>query len=123
MKVLLDSHVLLWARYEPNRLSASARTVLSSAELLVSVITPWELSGKIARGQLSLPEAVEASIDALGCERLGITFDHMACLSDLEPIHWDPFDRMLLAQSVAEGIPLMTADTRILRYRTRLIRA
>jgi PIN domain nuclease of toxin-antitoxin system len=123
LRVLLDSHVLLWARYETHRLSDPAKTVLATADLVVSVITPWELAGKIARGQLGLPESVDEAIDALGCQRLPVTHAHVRQLVELPPIHWDPFDRMLAAQALTEELRLMTADRRLLRYPIRLIPA
>lgn len=121
MKLLLDTHVLLWWLRDDRRLSQRARAVIadSRATVLVSFASGWELSvrnriGKIAESGASvMREAVEQ-----GFQVLGPTADHLAALEGLPRVdgHGDPFDQLLLAQTAAEGAVLMTGDKSMTRY-------
>lgn len=121
MKLLLDTHVLLWWLRDDRRLSQRARTVIadSRATVLVSLASGWELSiksriGKFAEsGAPLMHEAVEQ-----GFQVLALTTDHLSALEALPRIHGhgDPFDQLLLAQARVEDAVLMTGDRAMTRY-------
>ncbi len=116
MKVLLDTHVLIWALTDPLKLSPQAANILldSNTSLLVSSATVWELGIKFQIGKLPQVKRIlprlEHSLARLGADELRINHAHALKASCLSPVHRDPFDRMLVAQAVIEGVPLMTAD-------------
>jgi PIN domain nuclease of toxin-antitoxin system len=122
MRALLDAHALLWWGADDQRLSASARTVLADGanELYVSVASIWEIAIKSNKGDLSLPGEVGAFIDdRLRRNRwlpLPIDQRHVIRAAALPRIHRDPFDRMLVAQSQIEEMPIVTIDPAITRY-------
>ncbi len=122
MRVLLDAHVFLWWTAADDRLSDRARDVIRDGrnECLVSVASMWEIAIKDAKGDLELPEDVEYFIeDRLVRNRwteLPIARRHALRAASLPPIHRDPFDRILVAQSQIESIPLITTDAAITRY-------
>jgi PIN domain nuclease of toxin-antitoxin system len=117
MKILLDTHILLWALTADRKLSAEAAKLLKDTnnEVLVSSVSLWEISIKHALGRLSLsPIEITEAIHKTGFCPLPITFEHCTRLSDLPPVHNDPFDRMLVAQSLSEPAILVTQE-RLLR--------
>lgn len=118
MKVLLDTHALLWALEGGERLSSKARELIGSEanEVLVSVVSAWEIAVKRAQGKLSVPDDLpEAIADAGFVQRL-VRFPDCSRLISLPAIHRDPFDRMLVCQALEDGIPLVTKDEVIARY-------
>ena len=117
-RLLLDTHVVLWALAEPEKLTRPARTALEDAqnEVLVSVVSAWEIAIKRTLGKLEAPDDLEAAIRMQGFEPLLMTFHHAAQAGSLPPHHRDPFDRMLVAQAQAEGLVLVTRDPDIPRY-------
>ena len=122
-RVLLDTHVVLWALAEPAKLARPARSALEDAqnEVLVSVVSAWEIAIKRALGKLDAPDDLEAAITMQGFEPLLLTFHHAAQASGLPPHHRDPFDRMLIAQAQAEGLILVTRDSNIPLYGVRTL--
>lgn len=121
MKLLLDTHLLLWAAGEPERLSKEARALLSAPEneLFFSAASLWEIA--IKRG-LGRPDF---SVDARllrrglldnGYSELPIASEHAVAVEGLPSIHKDPFDRILVAQAMVEGITLLTTDGMVARY-------
>lgn len=114
MKVLLDTHAFLWAITDDERLSVRAREVLRTADLWLSVISLWEIITKVQMGKLTLPEPPSRyfprHIASLRTELLVVKAAHVLRLELLPIYHRDPFDRLLLAQSLEEGLPLLTAD-------------
>ena len=121
MRLLLDTHVLLWASLWPDKLSADARLILDDDdnELVFSAVNIWEIAIK---RRLERPDfIVEATIlrralvDA-GYIELSVTSDHAIATSALPPIHKDPFDRLLVAQATVEGLLLLTSDAIVCRY-------
>ena len=124
-RLLLDTHVVLWALAEPEQLTRPARTALEEAEneVLVSVVSGWEIALKRALGKLEAPDDLEAAIRMQGFEPLLMTFHHAAQAGRLPPHHRDPFDRMLIAQAQAEGLVLVTRDPDIPRYGVRTLAA
>ena len=126
MKLLLDTHVLLWAAGAPKRLPRAARTLLEDEanDLLFSAASLWEGAIKQALGKQQLGRE-DFRVDARllrrglldnGYAELAVTGAHAAALDLLPPLHTDPFDRMLIAQAVVEGITLVTADAILGRY-------
>jgi PIN domain nuclease of toxin-antitoxin system len=114
MKVLIDTHVFLWGIQHEEKLSRRVQTLLPAAEVWISVASLWEVITKVQIGKLTLPAPVgdylAAKLKANGVLVLQITFDHVRRLESLALHHRDPFDRMLIAQSLEEKIPLVTSD-------------
>jgi PIN domain nuclease of toxin-antitoxin system len=121
VKVLLDTHVLLWAAGAPERLTAAAREMLESTdtELLYSAASLWEIAIKRGLGRADFrvePRVLRRNLEEHGYEELAIASRHALALDQLPPIHRDPFDRMLIAQAQVEGVTLLTADATVARY-------
>lgn len=121
MKLLLDTQILLWAAGQPERLSTQARRLLEDPrnELLFSAASLWEVAIKSSLGRedfLVEPRLLRRSLLDNGYEELAITSQHAVSIDGLPPIHKDPFDRLLLAQALSEGITLVTSDPTLASY-------
>jgi PIN domain nuclease of toxin-antitoxin system len=117
MRVLLDTHLLLWALGSPLKLSADTRKLLDTSEVYVSAASIWEISIKAATGKLKADAAeILAAIQPAGLNLLPITGDHAARVARLPAHHKDPFDRILVAQAVTEPMILLTNDKGLERY-------
>lgn len=121
MKFLLDTHLLLWAAGQPEQLSKAARSLIDNPanELLFSAASIWEVSIKcgLKREDFHVdPHVLRRSLLDNGYIELPITSAHAAAIDTLPAIHKDPFDRILIAQSVIEGITLLTSDTLVAQY-------
>ena len=119
--MLLDTHIFLWLQSEPERLGPHLALVEDDrTQLLVSAATAWELAIKVGIGRLQLPEPLEtyvpSRIEAIGARSIPVEHAHALAVAALPPLHRDPFDRMLLAQAVALGVPLITADAVVDSY-------
>jgi PIN domain nuclease of toxin-antitoxin system len=125
MKVLIDTHVLLWGLQDESKLSRRVRTLLPVAEVWISVATLWEIIAKVQAGKLVLPSPVgdylATKLTANGVSVLPLTFDHVRRLEELPVHHRDPFDRILIAQSLNESLPLVSADPQFEKYPVELI--
>ena len=121
MRLLLDTHALLWAA--DGRLERVAGNVIEETAdaVFVSAATVWEIEIKRALDRLRAPEDLLGLIDQSGFERLPITLEHGLEAGRLPPIHADPFDRMLVAQARTEGMTLATADEEMARYGVRIL--
>ena len=122
MKLLLDTHLLLWAAGEPNRLPKEARNLINDPdnELFFSAASLWEVSIKRGLGRKDFkadPRLLRRGLLDNGYAEVPIRSDHVVVLDSLPPIHKDPFDRILVAQAVAEGIELLTTDSQLAKYR------
>lgn len=117
-RILLDTHALLWWRSDDRRLSAGARSAIADhgTEALVSVATIWEIAIKRATGNLDAPESLIATVEEQGFTWLDIAPGHAWAVGDLPLHHSDPFDRLLVAQAIGEGIPLVTGDPAFAAY-------
>lgn len=121
MKLLLDTHVLLWAAGSPEQLPAAARLLLENPgnELLFSSASLWEIAIKhsLDRADFQVDSRIlrRGLLDNAYIE-LPITSEHAVFIESLPPIHKDPFDRILVAQATVEGITLLTADGLIAQY-------
>ncbi len=128
MKFLLDTHVLLWAAGQVEKLSRKTRALLGDPEnvLVFSAASLWEICIKQGLGrddfQVDARQLRRGLLDN-GYTELAVTSAHALALDDLPPLHRDPFDRMLLAQSRVEGITLLTADAQVLRYSGPILKA
>jgi PIN domain nuclease of toxin-antitoxin system len=121
VKLLLDTHLLLWAAGQPERLTANAREMLDDDRnrLFFSVASLWEIAIKSGLGRDDFhadARLVRRGLPDNGYEELAITGEHAVAISALPPIPKDPFGRLLIAQSVVEGILLLTADPLVARY-------
>ena len=111
MRVLLDTHLLLWALSSPSKLSKQARERIDSSEVYASAASIWEISIKSALGKLDAdPSEVLAAVEPAGFNHLPILGSHAAKVAALPPIHKDSFDRVLVAQARIEPMILLTND-------------
>ncbi len=121
MRLLLDTHILLWTIAESRRLSAEARALIGDAgsDMIFSVVSLWEVAIKTGRGrddfQIDVGSLRRQLLDN-GYAELAVAGAHVVALAALPPLHKDPFDRMLVAQAMAEGVTLLTADPAVARY-------
>ncbi|GJE55786.1 MULTISPECIES: type II toxin-antitoxin system VapC family toxin [Methylobacterium] len=121
MRVLLDTHLLLWGAADPDRLSAAARQLMvdPGTSPVFSVVSIWEVAIKRGLGRANFRTDRRVLRRALldnGYEELTILGAHAVAVEGLPPIHKDPFDRLLIAQATVEGITLATADAVMARY-------
>lgn len=123
MRLLLDTHVLIWWLAPPSHLTEKARDAIERAESVsVSVATAWEIEIKKATGKLTVPDDLLDQIAAKGFRTVAITGEHAVMAGRLPRLHDDPFDRMLVAQAVVEGLVIVTRDARFAEYGVPLIR-
>ncbi|PRD44901.1 PIN domain nuclease [Phyllobacterium phragmitis] len=121
MKLLLDTHLLLWAAGEPERLSTAALAEIENPdnELIFSAASLWEVAIKRGLGREDFtvdPRLLRRGLLDNGYQELDVSGLHAVGVDGLPPIHKDPFDRILIAQSIVEGITLLTVDERIAQY-------
>ena len=122
MRVLLDTHAFVWWNSDDPRLSRTARAVIQEPEneILLSAASAWEIAIKYARGRLPIPQPparyVADRMRRHGFGPLAIEIAHGVQVGSLPPIHRDPFDRILVAQSQLENLPILTSDPNIARY-------
>ncbi len=121
MKLLLDTHLLLWAAGQPDRLSANARKLIDNPEneLLFSAASLWEVAIKRGLGRHDFqvdPRLLRRGLLDNGYGELPIVSDHVVAIESLPAIHKDPFDRILVAQATVEGITLLTTDSLVGQY-------
>jgi PIN domain nuclease of toxin-antitoxin system len=121
VKLLLDTQLLLWAAGQPERLPVVARTAIDDAsnQLMFSAASLWEVAIKSGLGRADFRADARLLRRGLldnGYGELAITSEHAVAIANLPPIHKDPFDRMLVAQSAVEGILLLTADPIVAQY-------
>ena len=118
MKLLLDTHILLWVMRDASELSAQARAMIARAEeVYVSSISLWEAAIKSSLGKLPVaPVRLEAAALHAGFRPLAVTWVHALAVHGLPMLHRDPFDRMLIAQAVSEPMHLLTSDAALAAY-------
>lgn len=121
MKLLLDTHLLLWAAGQPEQLPAAARVLLDDPlnELMFSSASLWEVAIKRGLGRPDFrvdARLLRRGLLDNGYSELPITSEHAVAVDGLPTIHKDPFDRILVAQSIVEGIALITTDTLVAQY-------
>jgi PIN domain nuclease of toxin-antitoxin system len=118
MKLLLDTHIFLWYVNGDKKLSTQSRSIIENAdEVYVSSASLWEVIIKVSLKKLEVNiEDLVESISLSGFVELPITIDHTVCLQNLPDHHRDPFDRILIAQAIAEPLSFMTADESLKGY-------
>lgn len=128
MKLLLDTHLLLWVAAEPEKLSVVALQAIEDPQnqLLFSPASLWEVAIKRGLGRADFtvdPRLLRRGLLDNGYEELSITGAHAVAVDELPAIHKDPFDRILIAQSIVEGISLLTVDDLVAQYPAPIIQA
>ncbi len=124
MRVLVDTHSLVWALSAPQFLSSKARRILTNSDVVVSVANLWELVVKASKKDALLTDPVtwwERHISRSSIPVLSIRISHVIALGHLPEIHRDPFDRILLAQALVENLPLVSKDTQLSEYNVRIL--
>lgn len=122
MRLLLDTHIVLWWRLDSRRLPPAARRAISTAEsVFVSAASAWEIAIKQAIGRLSMADSFAWHVQQAAFSELPITFEHAAEAGRLPPHHADPFDRMLVAQARQEQLVLVTHDAELARYDVQVL--
>jgi len=121
MRLLLDTHLLLWAAQKSTRLSAIASKLIADPgnELIFSVASLWEFAIKYAKAPAGFnvsPTELREALMQNGYSELEIGAKHVLAIAGLPALHSDPFDRILIAQSAVEGITLITSDERVAQY-------
>ena len=125
MRLLLDTHALLWWLDEPELLQEEARLAIANGRngVFVSAVSFLEIAIKEALGKLDAPPDLAGCLEACRFAELPLTVAHAGALRSLPPVHRDPFDRALIAQAKAEGLTLVTRDATIRRYDVPLLAA
>ena len=121
MKYLVDTHLLIWTVLNSSKLSDGARAVLgqTNGEYCFSAASIWEIALKRMKHPDQFPMSAREARElflAAGFEELGVASDHCAAVEGLPPIHGDPFDRILIAQALSEGMKLVTHDRMVVQY-------
>jgi PIN domain nuclease of toxin-antitoxin system len=128
VRFLLDTNVLLWLLIGSDRVSEAMRHLLADPlhEVFVSAASAWEIAIKASRGRLSVPPNIAVWLPAqLAANRLAplpVTIAHAASVEHLPPHHTDLFDRLFIAQALAENLPIVTGDRQLENYDVRVIR-
>jgi PIN domain nuclease of toxin-antitoxin system len=115
MRILIDTHIFLWFINNDPQLSPTAKTILESdVDLLLSIASLWEIAIKVSTGKMTLPKPFEIFIPEQlqhnEISILPIATEHLTYITTLPFHHRDPFDRLLIAQSIIEGIPIVSVD-------------
>ena len=124
MRLLLDTHALLWALSAPQKLPASLRRAIQAAEndVYASLASAWEIAIKAGLGKLDFDvRTLEPTLAATRIQALDIGLVHIARVSELPRHHGDPFDRMLVAQAMCESMTLVSRDRELAKYGIRLL--
>jgi PIN domain nuclease of toxin-antitoxin system len=118
VRLLLDTHVLLWLMEGNPRLSHEARALISDAtEVYVSSASIWEIAIKAGMGKIKEDaQVVAAMLESAGLKELNVTHKHAIAICKLPRLHKDPFDRLLVAQAISELMRFMTADEMLAGY-------
>ena len=121
-RLLIDSHVFIWLLYEPEKIGPRTIALIESAEeVYISIACLWELCLKSAKGKLAYTdEEITGGVSILALETLQISKEHLLKLTDINLPHSDPFDQLIIAQGLADGLALVTVDQNLLQssYKT-----
>lgn len=127
MRALLDTHTFIWAATADRRISSVALDLIADGnnEIVLSVVSAWEIAIKFAAGRLDLSEDprtyLATHVPMFDLEVLPVALDHAIQVGDLPHYHRDPFDRLLIAQAQVEALPILTSDPNIARYDVEVI--
>lgn len=125
MRLLLDTHVLIWALGDSSRLAGDVRVAVQSSEnwIAVSPVSAWEIEIKRQRKELDVPDDLVEALAVTDLQELPITVEHGVAAGKLPLHHRDPFDRLLVAQAQLEGLTIVTRDPKIARYQVAILPA
>ena len=123
MRLLLDTHAALWWLSEDDRFGehAARQLIDSRNETLLSAAVVWEVAIKRSLGKLDAPDGFAATLADAGARPLPVTLDHAAAVEELPWHHRDPFDRMLVAQALAESAAIVSADPKLQPYGVSMV--
>lgn len=127
MRILLDTHAFLWWVTDDKRLSVRAKRLIAqgSNEIFFSAASAWEISIKSTLGRIELPDAAEryipSQLEHNAFQPLPVRIEHALRVTALPSVHRDPFDRLLVAQALVEGLAILSKDRRIASYPARVI--
>jgi len=126
VKLLLDTHILLWTAGQPEKLTDSTRTLLTTPEnsLFFSAASIWEIVIKLGLGREDFkvdPYRLRKMLVVHGYTELPVTAEHALKVDSLPPLHKDPFDRLLIAQARAEGMLFLTGDASVAQYQESVL--
>jgi len=118
VRLLLDTHVFLWWCADDAQLGEAERAAIrdGSNDVFLSAASVWEMAIKQGLGRLEFPEPASAAVGRLGIQAVPVGFEHAEAMLRLPPLHRDPFDRLLLAQAMIEGLTLVTRDPIVRSY-------
>ncbi len=121
MSYLLDTHVYIWLVMAPEKISDGLHSLLeqTASSIYVSAAVPWEIAIKQQVGKIEVPDNIMNYVDVAGLDFLDITPKHALTVSRLPMIHRDPFDRIMLAQAIAEDCTFVTVDAQCLSYQVK----
>ena len=122
---LLDTHTALWALERPETLTSAARNAVSSGPNVLSVVSYWEVMIKSMKGKLDVGDPRiwwQEALEQLAATVLPLRPEHVTGVYGLPPIHHDPFDRVLIAQAMAEGLTLVSGDDKVARYASKSLK-
>jgi PIN domain nuclease of toxin-antitoxin system len=125
LKLLIDSNALILAISRPAELTPAARQALQDPDngRFVSIAAMWEIAIKISLGKLSLPDSIPAALLTIGAESLSIVSAHVLRVQSLPLHHRDPFDRMMIAQALEDGLTIVTRDRGFKAYNVPVLTA
>lgn len=124
MRLLVDTHVVLWQLTGERPVSQQAREALLAADdLLISTVSFAEIGIKVSLNKLEVPPGLERAVHSLGLRVLGLSPAHGLAVADLPLHHRDPFDRLIIAQAACDGLPVVTADPRFADYPITVVNA
>jgi PIN domain nuclease of toxin-antitoxin system len=122
VRLILDTHVFLWWRDDDPRLKGTVRDAVASADLVVfSAVSAWEIAIKVEIGKLRVTASLDQVFDPPGFSKLSLSASHALTLSTLPHHHRDPFDRMLIAQALVDGLTVVTHDRRFEPYPVQVL--
>lgn len=125
MSYLIDTHIFIWLMENNKKVSPQIKVLLRSpsVNVFISIASIWEIVIKQTKGQLKTPKDIEGGIESSGFTILPIEISHVLETGKLSNCHNDPFDRILIAQAKVENLTLITADPKIWKYKTPIIKA
>ena len=123
MRLLLDTHVLIWWDEGAGMSEAAVDAIRSADQVYVSAVTGWEIAIKAALGRLQTSRSTASAVAESGFEELPVRMAHAEVVGGLPHHHRDPFDRMLVAQAIAESLTLVTRDRALKQYGVKVLGA